>query len=520
LFAEVLENPTLQHALRRFSRGNSMTNNANGTSAADDREMLLRDIDRLRRRATQFETLFNQAPIGVYLIDSDFRIREVNPMARSVFESVSGDILGRDFDEVLHIIWEKKFAEETSREFRRTLETGVPYATAERAIFLVHRGITKYFSWRLDRIVLDDGRYGVVCYFRDISHRVEAEKTRHLLVTELNHRVKNTLANVQAIAQQTLRHSQSPQEFAPKFVGRIQSLARVHALLTNENWQGANLRELIRDQLLQGAIDETRLTAWGPPLRLTAQATLHLALILHELGTNSTKHGALSTAAGRVSLTWLLKGETLELQWQERGGPAVTAPVEEGFGMSLIEHTARGQGGSAEMVCEAEGITWNFVLPLPQHAAPFSGDQSQAKRAGTNAGVVTANRALLADRKFLVIEDEPLIALSLTESLKGAGARVVQTAATVEKALEFITRTRFDGVLLDANLHSRPVDEIAAALTKMNVPFIFVTGYGKQGLPAGFQHIAVLPKPHTEEQLLSIVAGMGAKTGDVIQMKR
>lgn len=478
------------------------------------------EIVRLRQRVAQLETLFIQAPIGMYLIDEDFRIREINHVARSVFDTVPGEVIGRDFDEVLHEMWEKKFADETVRLFRRTLETGESYITAEWAVFVAHRGFTKYFAWRLDRIVLEDGGYGVVCYFRDVSPQIEAEKTRHLLISELNHRVRNTLANVQAIAQQTLRHTKNPQEFAPKFVGRIQSLARVHALLTHENWKGANLRELIRDQLLQGSIDETRLTASGPALRLTAQATLHLALILHELGTNSIKHGALSAADGRVSLVWALNGETLELQWQERGGPTVAGPIKRGFGMSLIEHTAKGQGGNAHLVCETQGITWNVLLPLPQHAAPFSGDPSQVKRTGTDTGVVSARRTLLADRNFLVIEDEPLIALSLTETLKGAGARVAQTAATVEKALEFIERTQFDGVLLDANLHSRPVDEIASALAQRKVPFIFVTGYGKQGLPPAFQHVAVLPKPHTEEQLLSIVAGMGTQAGDAVQFKR
>ena len=478
------------------------------------------ELARLRNRVAQFEALIDLAPIGMYLIDSDFRILQVNPMAQSVFESIPGDVVGRDFDEIVHALWDKKFADETAQLFHRTLETGEPYATAERAVFIPHREITKYFAWRLDRIVLENGRFGVACYFRDISQQVEAEKTRHLLIAELNHRVKNTLANVQAIAQQTLRHTSSPEEFAPRFVGRIQSLAKVHALLTNENWQGANLRELIRDQLLQGSIDETRLTAWGPPLRLTAQATLHLALILHELGTNSVKHGALSVPQGRVSLTWGLKGRTLKLQWQERGGPTISGSIQRGFGVSLIEHTAKGQGGKAEMTCEAEGVTWNVVLPLPQHAAPFSGDQPLAKRAGADAGVVSAQRKLLANRSFLVIEDEPLIALSMTESLRGAGARIVQTAATVEKAHEFIERTRFDGVLLDANLHSRPVDEIAATLTQHQVPFVFVTGYGKQGLPQAFQHVPVLPKPHTEEQLLSIVAGMGTKAGDVVQFKR
>ncbi len=116
------------------------------------------ELARLRNRAAEFETLFNLAPIGMYLIDADFRIREVNQMGRSVFENIPGDVIGRDFDEVLHALWEKKFADETAQLFRRTLETGEPYVTAERAVFVTHRGITKYFAWRLDRIVLEDGR--------------------------------------------------------------------------------------------------------------------------------------------------------------------------------------------------------------------------------------------------------------------------------------------------------------------------------------------------------------------------
>ena len=90
----------------------------------------------------------------------------------------------------------------------------------------------EYYEWRLDRISLPDGRYGVVCYFRDIAEQVQAETTRQLLLNELNHRVKNTLASVQAIVQQTLRSTRDPADFAARFSGRIQSLARVHSLLT------------------------------------------------------------------------------------------------------------------------------------------------------------------------------------------------------------------------------------------------------------------------------------------------
>ena len=160
------------------------------------------------------------------------------------------------------------------------------------------RGVIEHYEWRVDRITLPDGSFGAVCYFRDIAAQVEAENTRQLLVLELNHRVKNTLASVQAIAQQTMRSTKEPDEFTRRFFGRIQSLARVHALLTDSTWRGADLRELIRDQLLHGPVDEARLTAWGPAVHLQPQMALHLAVMLHELGTNSMKYGALSRPKG------------------------------------------------------------------------------------------------------------------------------------------------------------------------------------------------------------------------------
>lgn len=103
---------------------------------------------------------------------------------------------------------------------------------------------------------------------------------------------------MQAIVQHTLRRTSDPAEFAESFAGRIQSLSRVHSLLTAETWKGAQLHTLIRDQLLHGAVDETRITAWGPAVSLEPQMTVHVALMLHELGTNALKYGALSVPGG------------------------------------------------------------------------------------------------------------------------------------------------------------------------------------------------------------------------------
>src|SRR6185295_1612428 len=113
----------------------------------------------LRHRSEQHETLLNQAPLGVYLVDADFRIREVNPIALPVFGDIAGGLIGRDFDEIIHILWEKPFADEVVQIFRRTLETGEPYATPDRSELRRDRGVVEAYTWRLDRITLPDGSF-------------------------------------------------------------------------------------------------------------------------------------------------------------------------------------------------------------------------------------------------------------------------------------------------------------------------------------------------------------------------
>jgi PAS domain S-box-containing protein len=130
----------------------------------------------LRHRTAEFETLLNQAPLGVYLVDADFRMREANPTALEVFKNIP-HVIGRDFREVLEFLWSKPYAEELLKRFRRTLETGEPYVVPEWAEERQDRKALEYYEWRINRIPLPEGRFGVVCYFRDISRQVNARDT-------------------------------------------------------------------------------------------------------------------------------------------------------------------------------------------------------------------------------------------------------------------------------------------------------------------------------------------------------
>jgi signal transduction histidine kinase/DNA-binding response OmpR family regulator len=362
---------------------------------------------------------------------------------------------------------------------------------------------------------------GAVAVVQDIEERKKAEETQQLLVAELNHRVKNTLANVQAIAHQMLRRTKDPAEFVTSFSGRIQSLSRVHTLLSAATWKGVDLHDLVRDQLLAGAVDETRITAWGPPVHLEAQLALHAALMLHELGTNAIKYGALSTAKGVVTISWSVADAVLRLRWEERGGPVMRAPAGRGFGRALIEQSAKGEGGDALMLIEAEGVAWNITLPLREDW-PIKSPAAEFVRRATPEGVtsVEKNTPRLAGKRLLVVEDEALVALDIVAALEGAGAEVAGMAGTAKEALNIIGTTALDAALLDANLRGHPVDEIAAALVARNIPFLFVTGYGLESLPKAFAKTAMISKPFSQEQLVAAVALLGETPAAVYRLRR
>jgi PAS domain S-box-containing protein len=172
---------------------------------------------------------------------------------------------------------------------------------------------------------------------RDITERKRTEALQQLLLEELNHRVKNTLAIIQAMANQSLRHAKSPSDFVSGFSGRVQALARAHDVLTQTKLQGADVLQLVRDQVLLGGAGDIRVDCRGPAVMLDAQTAVHLALVLHELATNARKYGALSAPVGRLSVEWEVRAEgrrKLEMRWSETGGPRVSAPDRRGFGLT------------------------------------------------------------------------------------------------------------------------------------------------------------------------------------------
>jgi two-component sensor histidine kinase len=360
---------------------------------------------------------------------------------------------------------------------------------------------------------------------RDITERKQADKLQRLLMEELNHRVKNTLATIQAIASQSLRRSKSPGDFVSSFSGRVQSLARAHDLLTETKLQGAEIKDLVHEQVVVGGHDERRISVAGPSLMLDAQAAVHLALVLHELATNARKYGALSTPNGRLSINWEMKtngGRNLILDWKESGGPTVTAPKERGFGSTLIEKTLQSHGGEVSVSYAADGVSSHISMPLPASAPPNTLMHVVAARNQSRPLLLQQSdkHPILQGKRIIVIEDEPLVAMDLEASLVAAGCEIVGSVGTIDKARTLIANVECDGALMDANLAGHPVDDLAAALTQKNIPFAFVTGYGRMALPLGFRDALMLNKPFDQEQLLAIMDVLLYRNPDVAQLRQ
>lgn len=346
-----------------------------------------------------------------------------------------------------------------------------------------------------------DGRHrSLSLQVLDITARRQAEEVRSLLIGELNHRIKNTLANVQAIARQTLRQSADLAEFDRSFSGRLQALARAHSILSDATWSSAPLDDLIEDHIRAGTLAADRLRRSGPRVEISPENMLRMALTLHELTTNAQKYGALSVPGGEVHLDWRLEGEGLVLRWQEKGGPPVTAPARSGFGLTLIASSAGGEEGTVAAEWSREGVIW--TIRLLRGVSPLKGVPAAQKP--DSALVVAAGQAL-AGLRVLVVEDEPLVVLDLTHEIEEAGAEVVAIARTLPEALAAASGEGIDLAILDGNLRGEKVDAVAELLARREIPFCFVSGYGPEHLPSAFRSVPVLQKPFSSAGLRNVL---------------
>ncbi|MBX3594588.1 HWE histidine kinase domain-containing protein [Sphingomonas sp.] len=344
------------------------------------------------------------------------------------------------------------------------------------------------------------------------AERQQASARQELLIAELNHRVRNILGLIRGLIRQAQPEDEAVRDFVKVVDGRIHALARAHNQITEDHWGPASLQTLIDAE--SGAFVEggDRIHAKGEPVMLNPQAFSTMALVVHELVTNSTKYGALSVPGGHVEFSWHrgARGDLL-LQWRDIGGPAMVKPTRKGFGTTIIERSLPYDlGGEAEARYPETGFEADFCIPARHVSEPRSSTGPAIRFSQTAAGHREDPPAdLLKGQNVLLVEDSLIIALDAEDIVTRLGADDVATASSVDAALDLITANPPSVAILDINLGSNNSFPIADALFDRQIPFMFATGYGEQAqFPDRHRGRQVIQKPYTIENIARTLAEM------------
>jgi len=341
----------------------------------------------------------------------------------------------------------------------------------------------------------------------DITERKSAEEKQTLLTREVDHRARNALAIVQSIVR--LTKAPTTEAYVEAIEGRIKALSRVHSLLSQYRWEGADLGRLLEDELAPFQTSAKHVTSSGPPISLKPPAAQALALALHELATNAAKYGALASSAGRLKVTWEISRDDIVIRWMETGAQLKEAPKSEGFGTKVIKSGVEQQlGGKVSMAWHSDGLACELRIPHVNGAS----EQTRVE-----AVVVKPNGPVLQSisgkpARVLLVEDEAMVAMMMEDLLTDLGVDVIGPYGTLAEAMIAARAEDFDAAILDVNLDGGTVYPLATLLIERDVPFAFVTGYEPSTIDPRFRGVPVLQKPVERQTLSELLAHVGPNT--------
>ncbi|BBK36685.1 chemotaxis protein CheR [Allostella sp. ATCC 35155] len=313
-------------------------------------------VDELDRANADLKNLFESTQIATVFLDRNLVIRNFTPAASAFFNLRSADI-GRPLTDLSSKLDYPELKEHIAAVF----------ATGEMVEHQLRRnGDGKHYLVRLIPYRVAAGRTdGVVVTLVDVTTLAEAEEHQQVLISELNHRVKNMLAVVISVANHTLRKAPTPKDFTESLTGRLHAMARAYRLLSRTNWKEASVAELVQQET--DGFDAKRFHASGPDVRLPPQQGLSIAMVLHELATNASKYGALSQQMGSVNIRWDVAEGRFQLDWEEENGPPVTPPERDGFGLALVKgEIGYRLGGEVTPHFDPKGLRLQMSFALPR----------------------------------------------------------------------------------------------------------------------------------------------------------
>lgn len=343
----------------------------------------------------------------------------------------------------------------------------------------------------------------------DVTERRRAEEHQKILMLEVDHRSKNALAVVQSVVR--MSEAATPAALIEVVGGRVAALARAHTLLARDRWQGADISAIVQEELAP-FMGENRVFLSGLPVHIRPSAVQPLSMIIHELTTNAAKYGALSVSRGLIEITWDFSTHSSELHigWKERNGPPVSGlPQRRGFGSRLMSANAKSAlGGRFEERWETGGLEFEMWVSGEVLDAESARLQKRVEPDGVSEALPQSSNvaqvSVFPGLRILVVEDEPLIAMEITDQLRRHGCTIVGTAANLKSAVRFASESAgdIDGVILDLNLGGELTIPVADMLARQGVPMIWITGYGT--LPDGVkvnEIDTVLQKPFAASAL-------------------
>ncbi len=342
-------------------------------SLRDMREQMRRE-QALRDGEARLKAILSSAVDGIVTINERGIIEEVNPAAHTIFGYEAGDLLGQSVNMLMPDPYRREH-DQYMRTYRHTGK-GKIIGTGRETLGRRKDGTVFPIDLSVSEVPLSNRRLftGII---RDISGRKEIEQHRALLVAELSHRVKNTLATVISIARQTFPRVEPFTSAVEAFDGRIRALAHTHSSLAERSWAEVSLAELIGGEV-QPYQTAANVLASGPDVMLKPRVAISLGMAFHELITNAAKHGALSKDGGAVEIGWdwvRPSDNQLRIRWSERGGPEVSAPARSGFGRLLLERgLAHELRGKVQLEFAREGLKCTIVFPIDGNPAQDDGE--------------------------------------------------------------------------------------------------------------------------------------------------
>ncbi len=485
----------------------------------------------VRLRSAQYETLLNQAPLGVYLVDADFRIRDVNPIAQAAFGIP--ELIGQDFGEVMHILWEDEYANEIIRIFRHTLETGEPHFTPECIETRRDCGKRDFYEWQINRIILLDGRYGVVCYFRNISTQIQArealkdvDRRKDEFLATLAHELRNPLAPIRNSLQilrmtsGTVPAAQRIHEMMERqvvhmvrLVDDLLELSRISRGTIELKKERVELATVINNAIetskpiIEAADHQLTVSLPAEPI-LVEGDVVRLSQVFANLLNNAAKYtnrgGNISVSARREERQLIVSicdtGIGIPRDMLSRVFDMFTQVDNSlrrsqdglGIGLSLVRTLVSMHGGNVEVRSDGLGRGSEFLVRLPVTAS--SDLEPKPVSEGQEPAVAPTTR-------ILVVDDNRDAADSLAMLLKLLGADV-HLAYDGPSALEALSICRPSVVLLDIGMPGMDGYEVAKRVRRdsrfSNITLIALTGWGQENdrrhsQESGFDHHLVKP---------------------------